>query len=462
MRILQDGTVEIRNKRTGETKIVQPQELPNFGIPYSTFEKELKSFKSVGGETEIPTPKTTEQVKQAGKYSDVEKSINLLEQNLKQAELKGPASRPLAFINSLTSGSIFPETADYNSLRKSLIGPLARTISGEVGVLTDKDIARAEGLLPKLTDAAKVRENKLNNLRQLLAEKQGKQFTPASMEEGQQTGRNPIVNFLLGGAMNVAQDVGTGIRSKMEQPNLQKNEQMAKQFEDQAYSTNDMEQRKLLLQQANQIRQSISQEAGDISKSFSPDVKGDVASRSFGAASQIATLLSIPGVAKGTLKVGSKILHPFRSVGQVRAAAVASAQGKTVAGDKIISGLEKATKTLSPADQRGYSSFVETAKQAYKGKDLILDDILKINHEANKAYNAAGVAGKSAKAAFNETLGKILKSELALKAPEVAKANKLFELLYKTQKIGGKFGGGAARQAVGTGATIGILKVLGL
>ena len=31
--------------------------------------------------------------------------------------------------------------------------------------------------------------------------------------------------------------------------------------------------------------------------------------------------------------------------------------------------------------------------------------------------------------AFNETLGKILKEELSMTAPKVAKANKLFELL---------------------------------
>ena len=55
MRILPDGTVEIRNKRTGETKIVQPNELPNFGIPYSKFKTELDAFRATGNKTDIPT-----------------------------------------------------------------------------------------------------------------------------------------------------------------------------------------------------------------------------------------------------------------------------------------------------------------------------------------------------------------------------------------------------------------------
>lgn len=51
MRILPDGSVEIRNKKTGAKKIVMPDELPNYGISYSTYESELKSFKNTGGET---------------------------------------------------------------------------------------------------------------------------------------------------------------------------------------------------------------------------------------------------------------------------------------------------------------------------------------------------------------------------------------------------------------------------
>lgn len=49
MRILEDGTVEIKNKKTGATKIIQPDEVPNYGIPYSTYQKEKEAFDTVIG-----------------------------------------------------------------------------------------------------------------------------------------------------------------------------------------------------------------------------------------------------------------------------------------------------------------------------------------------------------------------------------------------------------------------------
>ena len=44
MKILQDGTVEIRNKTTGQTKVVSPNNLPNYGISYEKYGKELEAY----------------------------------------------------------------------------------------------------------------------------------------------------------------------------------------------------------------------------------------------------------------------------------------------------------------------------------------------------------------------------------------------------------------------------------
>lgn len=60
MRILSDGTVEIRNKRTGETKIIQPQDLPSYGIPYSKYAGEVEAAQQVGIDTGIKFKKTTD------------------------------------------------------------------------------------------------------------------------------------------------------------------------------------------------------------------------------------------------------------------------------------------------------------------------------------------------------------------------------------------------------------------
>ena len=74
-----------------------------------------------------------------------------------------------------------PKATAYESLRKASIGPLARAISGEVGVLTDKDIARAEGLLPRITDTPEEAELKLQNLYETISlKKQSVQSAPQS------------------------------------------------------------------------------------------------------------------------------------------------------------------------------------------------------------------------------------------------------------------------------------------
>lgn len=79
---------------------------------------------------------------------------------------KGPGLLALSNLFGMNEG-----ISTYEALRKASIGPIARSISGEVGMLTDKDIARAEGLLPKVTDTAAERKEKLRLLRQAIDEK---------------------------------------------------------------------------------------------------------------------------------------------------------------------------------------------------------------------------------------------------------------------------------------------------
>ena len=138
--------------------------------------------KSLGIEEET---QTVEVKKEQKKFSDLGSSLNLLEKNLGEAELKGPFAGRLSFLSSLTGGAVAPQTQDYEAIRKSMIGPLARAISGEVGVLTDRDISRAESLLPRLHETEEVRKNKLANLRQIISERQGGKGKPSlsSFEE---------------------------------------------------------------------------------------------------------------------------------------------------------------------------------------------------------------------------------------------------------------------------------------
>lgn len=49
MTILPDGTVQIRNKQSGETKTVKPEELPNYGISYSDYQTQYNAFNELNG-----------------------------------------------------------------------------------------------------------------------------------------------------------------------------------------------------------------------------------------------------------------------------------------------------------------------------------------------------------------------------------------------------------------------------
>ena len=62
MKILPDGTVQITNKNNGTTKIVKPEDLPSYGIPYSKFESELSSFKGIGGQTLLNNPEEEKKI----------------------------------------------------------------------------------------------------------------------------------------------------------------------------------------------------------------------------------------------------------------------------------------------------------------------------------------------------------------------------------------------------------------
>lgn len=55
--------------------------------------------------------------------------------------------------NAVTLGNADIDAANYNEWRGAMVSVLARSISQESGTMTDQDIRRADGLLPKLTDS---------------------------------------------------------------------------------------------------------------------------------------------------------------------------------------------------------------------------------------------------------------------------------------------------------------------
>lgn len=79
-----------------------------------------------------------------------------------------------------------PEAKQYNEFRKAMVGFLAKSISAQVGSLSDLDVERAEGWLPKLTDTAEEVALKIAAARQFIqARQQALQAVPQTMTSGQ-------------------------------------------------------------------------------------------------------------------------------------------------------------------------------------------------------------------------------------------------------------------------------------
>lgn len=80
---------------------------------------------------------------------------------------------PIAgLLGGVSGGAINQDAALYNSLREGFTALIARA-TGEKGVLTDADAARALKLIPSLNDSSELAANKLNQIRQIFSNAQG-------------------------------------------------------------------------------------------------------------------------------------------------------------------------------------------------------------------------------------------------------------------------------------------------
>lgn len=135
------------------------------------------------------------------------------------------------------------------------------------------------------------------------------------------------------------------------------------------------------------------------------------------------------------LNLAGKVLNPFKTIGEYRAAKILELEGKKIAGDDLIVALEKGTEKISPTMKTYWDKTLAFAKQMYGGKELTIDQVVNLNTTANQAFTAAGKTGKGATAMFNRVLGDELKRQLEINAPKVALANKMFKLGYGAEKF---------------------------
>lgn len=471
-----DGSVKIYSKTTGQVLDVAPADLPKYnpalvGDYQTMLQKQQTQQKAIDDAakavstgniklSDLPTdqraqivnkvtasggkivePPTAAELKNKQAIPAITQLINTLEkhyQGANGAESSVPILSNLIGAGKTIAGNLNmnPEAATYNKEKAGFAATL-KSLTGDTGVLTDQDYARLSKLLPGLGASPQEAKNLLNDLRSQVSAKFG--------GNTQQTTINPqgkgLLDTVLGPAVNIAQDVGTGIRNQMEQPNLQKESNIAQDLETRASLEQDPQRKKSMLQQATQLRTGVSNEAGDIGKSFSEDVNKGVIGRSLQGATAIAGAAEIPGGISGVVKGGGNLINilknpvAYGAAKREAALTAADAAGATFKGDDIVSALTKAGETISPADRPKFDAFVDMTKNLYQGKDLSARQIVDINSAANTAYTSSGNVGKTAKAVFNKELGDILKAGLREKTPDIAAANQLMSKLYGAKKI---------------------------
>ncbi len=322
---------------------------------------------------------------------------------------------PLA--GSLTQG------ATYNKQAAGLaaqLGPLAGAGTGTGLRINNYELARWQALLPTVNNLPAQNAKNVALLDSELKNKFGqgldpqylKQFgvtpskttpTPAT-NNGDQTGNpitdalngNPVTKFLLSKATNVAQDIGTGINAQTAAPGMQKNELAAQALEVAASQTKNPQQIKSLLAQANSLRTGTSQEAGGISRAFSPDVTQNPITRGAEAGNQIAgaaglveMATKIPAILNGVQDAGSALLSRLTGTGAATAAPEAAATTTAAQPNIIQSFLQNLTKS-------GVNSKITNA--AATGGDINYEDI------ANAARNQVANKGSVVKAELEKLI----------------------------------------------------------
>lgn len=490
-----DGSVKIFNKKTGQVLDVRPEELPRYN-PALVGEYQMKLQEQqeqqaavdlvkqgVSSVSDLATsdpiaaqqaikqgvtvPKSKDAQAQEGVLGIIEEFKRLYNQptatgkrpdTVRQEDLsfgrEGQLSLiPKLAVNTRIAFNQAPDAKTYGRLKKGFTASL-KEITGDTGILTDQDRKFIMEALPDFGDSDESARKNWESIDRFLQAKFGTTSATSYLEQPEKPTQQPDLstpsqqqpqqppraggNRIIDSVLNAvsATPMGAGVKFGAESGiyDIVANLIAPKTTDVVKNAPNRIAQK-----QATRTRTK-----GDISQALSNAAAdtADLAGEVFSTAPEMALIAGSGAIAKGA----GKILRPFKTVGEYRKAKIAEAAGKTISGDKLVSALEKASGKMSPTQKQAFDKFLELARNMYKSKSIGVDDAVQLNTEANKAYTAAGKVGKSAQAAFNKVLGDAIKVEMKDVAPGVAKANKLFNLLYGAKS-------GAKRLAVPAAST---------
>lgn len=268
-------------------------------------------------------------------------------------------------------------------------------------------------------------------------------------------GRNPLINFLLGGSLDTVNDLARG--EEIRQGGgaaLEDNLKTAQDIIQQIDSTDDPKKKELLKQQADNLLNSVIEQSGEAVDSFSDRNDVNPLLRGLEVGSEVTSLAGLPSLLKNLLAKGGTVLGA--KSGKEAISTIARGGGddiaqktvnvldtakkytpKAILGRKQAEAATKAVTDVNFADElaksvsKTASADADVAKQLVKEKG-VLDTIKdvptlleRMSYWGRNAYSAGGDIKATAKANLYKDLYsgglEILKTE----APEVYKYRRL-------------------------------------
>ena len=282
----------------------------------------------------------------------------------------------------------------------------------------------------------------LKKVKNILSRNIGVEETAVS--EPQKTGLSkiPVIGGILEQLKGYSQDVGVGLALKGKAgqeaaASQQQSMEMANKLEQQALSAKTPEEKQRLLSVAQQARGQVSQATQGIEAGFSKDIAKDYGGRGFETATNIAMLAEIPALIKAMPTLGKKlalIKSPSKAIGVIRDTAVKEAEKKGVSFSGA--SIKKAGEEYIKQDPLATKLWEKILPSI--GKKMSPSQLMKKIDVWNKAYTAASKVGKSSKAGLYDVLARSAKGQVVDKAPDVAKATRLFSMFYRGKKTLGR------------------------
>lgn len=463
MRILPDGSVEIRNKKTGATKIVQPSDLPSFGIPYSTFESELTAAKNVGIDT-------TAEVKKETKLDAGEKNkLNLAKTGLSSLNKVNDFYQkdPGVLTKQLIPGKV--ATRSFDSALFGAVDTLLRIRTGATA--PEEEIRRYMSAYgPNFGDSPEDVAFKTNQLREaLIAEggipsEEAEKLYPSRKDNGgasQDITGSIVPGSQEGMAMQTARQRSQEPANFLDKLLLPVAKGPVGDIADMLLGAVAPDVRKVA-DKSGRGQQVTAGEAvgagGDVLATALPFLKlgklglaakGALAGGVSGVTASDQTpgervmeggkQALIGGVLGGLLQGGGAAINKvkgnvsLKGIGASRDAAVEAGKNIKFSGDNLVKAANQYVKD-DPLAQNVANKILP----AIKGKELTLPELMRKIDVWNDAYTQAGRVGKSAEAGINNVLARAAKDLLKEKAPDVVKANEKFAKAYGYRKTASK------------------------